>query len=81
MRTASVVDRFMPTLINLSNDDKINIIETLLVSMKGIHSPKSIHPSIDTLFSGDWENDIPASQLAEEYRASRHYDLDKQIEW
>lgn len=81
MRTASVIDRFMPTLIKLNNDEKISVIETLLVSMKAIREPKNTHPDVESLFSGDWENNIPASQLADEYRASRCYDKDKKIEW
>ena len=81
MSTASVLNKYMPELTRLNNDDKIAIIESLLVSMKVNDSSKLKRPDISTLFSGDWENDIAEGQLADQYRANRHYDTDKKIEW
>ena len=80
MNATSVIDKYIPTLIKLDNDKKISIIEALLLSMRNTTSSTS-HPDVDKLFSGDWQNDIPAGQLADEYRASRHYDPNKKIEW
>ena len=73
MNTAGVLDRYMPELVRLDNDDKIAIIENLLISMKGGSTPSPKRPDISTLFSGDWENDIPAGKLADQYCASRYY--------
>lgn len=77
-----ISDLYMPMLERLSDDDKITIIERLLSSMKRDKSPsKQSRPDISTLFSGEWENDVPADKLADQYRANRYYDPDKKIEW
>ncbi len=81
MNKVRVLDRYMPELVLLDNDDKIAIIENLLISMKVSKPSSSRRPDIATLFSGDWENDVPATELADQYRASRYYDPDKKIEW
>lgn len=81
MNTTSVIDRYIPTLIKLDNDKKISIIEALLLSMRNNTNSTTSHPNVENLFSGDWENDIPAGQLADDYRANRYYDTDKKIEW
>lgn len=81
MITTNVVEKYMPELVKLNNDDKITIIENLLISMKVRTPAKKERPDISTLFSGDWENEIPADKLADQYRASRYYESNKKIEW
>ncbi len=81
MNAINVLDKYMPELVLLDNDDKITLIENLLVSMKVNVPSKPKRPDISTLFSGDWENDVPTEVLADQYRASRYYDPDKKIEW
>ncbi len=81
MNAATVLDKYMPELMLLDNNDKITLIENLLFSMKVNAPSKPKRPDISTLFSGDWENDVPATELADQYRASRYYDPDKKIEW
>lgn len=80
MNATSIIDRYIPTLIKLDNDKKISIIEALLISMRNTPHHDS-RPDVENLFSGDWENNIPASLLADEYRSSRYYNPDKKIEW
>lgn len=81
MNANKVLDKYMPELILLDNDAKITLIEHLLISMKANVLTKPERPDVSTLFSGDWENDVPAAELADQYRASRYYDADKKIEW
>ena len=80
--TLTIPDLYMPMLVGLCDDDKITIIERLLSSMKHHDAQaRTTRPDVATLFSGDWENDIPAEELADQYRASRYYDSEKKIEW
>ena len=77
--TLSMPDLYMPMLARLCDDDKIVIIRRLLASMH--HPDAQPRPDVSTLFSGDWENDIPADVLADQYRYGGHYDSKKEIEW
>ncbi len=81
-QTLRFSDLYMPMLARLSDDDKLDIISKLVVTIRSkSKAEKAKRPDISTLFSGDWENDVPADELADRYRASRYYDADKKIEW
>lgn len=58
----------------LSDDDKLDIIAKLSVTMRKSGNGKKKRPDIRTCFSGEWENDKPTDVVADELRESRYYE-------
>lgn len=80
--TKSTSDFYMPMLASLSDDDKLDLIAKLTISMHSA-SRKNCNqrPDIRTCFSGEWENGKSTVEVAEGLREGRYYDLDKSVEW
>lgn len=79
MHTHHVSDFYMPMLLNLSDDDKLDLIARLSFTMHSVNKKKA-RPDIRHCFSGDWENDKPTHELAREWRTARHYEA-KDLKW
>lgn len=80
MSTISITDMYMPILSMLSDDDKLDLIEKLTRSMHSKYRTKVKRPDIRICFSGEWEPEKTATQVADELRAERHF-TDKGINW
>lgn len=73
-------DFYMPMLSRLSDDDKLDIISKLVITIRTNTTAAKVKPDLRTCFSGEWENEKPTTQVADELRASRHYDQ-KDLVW
>lgn len=80
IRSLNISDFYLPMLVNLSDDDKLDIIAKLSVTMRKSNKAKRERPDIRTCFSGEWENDKPTDVVADELRSSRYYEQ-KDLEW
>lgn len=67
-------------LARLSDDDKLDIISRLVITIRDSSKEEKTKPDIRTCFSGDWENDKPTTQVADELRAARYYE-EKDLTW
>lgn len=75
-----VSDFYMPMLTRLSDDDKLDIISKLVITIRSKSNIKKVKPDIRTCFSGEWDNDKSTSQVADELRAARFYEK-KDLTW
>lgn len=75
-----ISDFYMPMLARLSDDDKLDIISKLVVTMRSKTAIEKVKPDLRTCFSGEWENEKTTMQVADELRASRHYEQ-KDLAW
>ena len=75
-----ISDLYMPMLARLSDDDKLDIISKLVVTMRSKPTVGRAKPDLRTCFSGEWENEKTTTQVADELRAARHYEQ-KDLEW
>lgn len=80
IRSTSVSDFYMPMLLNLSDDDKLDIIAKLTNTMRSSSKKKNSRPNLLNCFSGDWENEKSSKEVADELRASRYFE-EKDITW
>ncbi len=67
-------------LTRLSDDDKLDIISKLVVTIRSKSKQARVRPDIRTCFSGEWENEKTTTQVADELRASRYYEQ-KDLSW
>jgi len=79
--TMRISDVYMPVLLNFSKADKLNIITQLKASLNNSHEEKKDDMDIFNCFSGDWENDKSAAEVAASYRDNWYSDPNKKIEW
>lgn len=79
-QTARVSDLYMPMLARLSDDDKLDIISRLVVTIRSKTKQERPRPDIRTCFSGEWENEKTTTQVADELRAARYYEQ-KDLTW
>ncbi len=79
-QTVRISDFYMPMLTRLSDDDKLDIISRLAVTIRSKSVAKREKPDIRTCFSGNWENEKTTVQVADELRAARHYER-KDLTW
>ncbi len=77
---ARVSDFYMPMLARLSDDDKLDIISKLVITMRSKTKVEKTKPDIRTCFSGEWENDKTTTEVADELRAARYYEK-KDLTW
>ena len=56
----------------LSDDDKLDIISRLVVNMRSKSHENKRKLDMRTCFSGEWENEKPTTQVADELRAARY---------
>ncbi len=75
-----VSDFYMPMLARLSDDDKLDIISKLVVTIRSKSTVEKAKPDLRTCFSGNWENEKTTTQVADELRAARHYEQ-KDLVW
>lgn len=80
IRTGNVSDFYLPFLVNLSDDTKLDIIARLTVSMRKVNKTKKKRPDITKCFSGDWDNDKSTNEVADELRNARYYEP-KDLTW
>lgn len=81
MQTLSISDFYMPLLSKLSDDTKLDLIAKLSRTMQHKTNRVTKKADIRTCFSGDWENGKSTAEVADELRAARHFDTEKNIEW
>ena len=67
-------------LARLSDDDKLDIISKLAVTIRSKSTVEKTKPDLRTCFSGEWENEKTTTQVADELRAARHYEQ-KDLVW
>lgn len=79
-KTARVSDLYMPMLARLSDDDKLDIISRLVITIRNSSKAEKAKPDLRTCFSGEWENDKTTTQVADEWRAARYFD-EKDLIW
>lgn len=80
IHTTSFSDYYVPMLLNLSDDTKLDIIAKLKATMRPHNKMRRPKPDIRKCFSGDWENDKSTNEVADELRISRYYEP-KDLEW
>lgn len=80
IRPTSVSDFYMPMLLNLSDDDKLDIIAKLTSTMRSSSKKKHTRPNLLNCFSGDWDNEKSSTEVADELRASRYFE-EKDLTW